>query len=173
MGIAPRKGADLHRVCHGRPRSRREPAPHGRGRETWLLRQLPAGLPLCAREVFLAGRRQQAGCLPGRRLCCRCCGTSRATGAIPSRSTEKGGAVWHRSCFSTTACSAAVYAARAPARGRAGSGMKLSRDVFEHGAEFRDGVFSASASWSTATRWTRTNSRIKTSTLPLRAGAFS
>ena len=29
------------------------------------------------------------------------------------------------------------------------------------------------ASWSTATRWTRTNSRIKTKTLSLRAGAFS
>ena len=34
---------------------------------------------------------------------------------------------------------AAVYAARAPARGRAGVEW-LSRDVFEHGTEFRDGV---------------------------------
>lgn len=68
MGIA-RKGADLHRARHGRPRSRREPAPHGRGRDVAAQAAAPAGVPQRARGVPRRGRCQQAGgCLPGQHL---------------------------------------------------------------------------------------------------------
>ena len=60
---------DLHRARHGRPRSWREPAPHGRGRDVAAQAAAPAGVPQRARGVPRRGRRQQAGGrLPGQHL---------------------------------------------------------------------------------------------------------